>query len=656
MALNPSTSVDYNGQINAPDASYPYGSARDDSVPGDLTGTPRVASEIKDTQGLYQKLLNEAGIVPSGVPDSVVTSQYFQALAYVFKRSVPTITDLRLKEGNKNGETIGVLGYTAAGDGGGGPIRYWKTGSGQIDNGGSIIVPGGGIGDPSTTGAWVVETLSPYCATWFGAKADGSTASSSAIQRMLAAANGRKCVIPYTDTGVYIIEALDSESCLKPPANTDLLIHHGVILKAASGIGASVRLIFPVGDNVKISAYGATLTGIKSEYTTGEDRHGIIAARTGFVLEGLIIKDTGGDGIYIGDTAQNVTLRDVITDNVRRNGLSIIACTNFHATNCQFNNSNGIAPQMGVDVEPNNNAYDLSNIKFYGCSTNGNASYGFNVSLAAIKGVNDRIADISFIDCTDTGSENGFGCQELFLDSNNVNGEINFIRCKSINAGLSGFSFRNYDADGPFINVERPVVIDSNQDASTVFRYAAPISVWQESADTGAAAIGGVRIFEPTIKNTGTPQAIPDFYFAAPGAATLSNVHLVDPLELSQTTQTLYMNFEGAGTVSDKYRKMVFNGTSTINGEGLASIYQNTGAVTYSLSTAAVGFPELVFEVTDQNDYLTVDPDETSFILPGGGAGKYIRALDIGARLRIRRYSATQWVITEQIGTWTFEV
>ena len=81
MANNPSTLVNYTGRTNAPDASYPHGSARNDAVAGDRTGTPRVAAEINDIFGLQQALLAFAGITPNGVPDTVVASQYMQALA-----------------------------------------------------------------------------------------------------------------------------------------------------------------------------------------------------------------------------------------------------------------------------------------------------------------------------------------------------------------------------------------------------------------------------------------------------------------------------------------------------------------------------------------------------------------------------------------------
>lgn len=88
MANNPSTLPGYNGQTAAPDASYPYGSARNDVSPGDLSGTPRIAAEINDIMGFQQALLDEASIVPSGSPDTALVSQYLQALKLVAKKDM----------------------------------------------------------------------------------------------------------------------------------------------------------------------------------------------------------------------------------------------------------------------------------------------------------------------------------------------------------------------------------------------------------------------------------------------------------------------------------------------------------------------------------------------------------------------------------------
>lgn len=77
MAINPESQ--YPGKITPSDSNYPYGSARNVTVPGDGTGTPWEAALLNDIFGFQQALLNAAGIVPSGTPDNIVTSQYIQA-------------------------------------------------------------------------------------------------------------------------------------------------------------------------------------------------------------------------------------------------------------------------------------------------------------------------------------------------------------------------------------------------------------------------------------------------------------------------------------------------------------------------------------------------------------------------------------------------
>ena len=68
---------------NAADGNYPYGSAKDSSPPESLNGTPLVADATNDVLGILQKLLDATSIVPSGTPDTVPTSQYFEALRQV---------------------------------------------------------------------------------------------------------------------------------------------------------------------------------------------------------------------------------------------------------------------------------------------------------------------------------------------------------------------------------------------------------------------------------------------------------------------------------------------------------------------------------------------------------------------------------------------
>lgn len=90
MAINPSSR--YPGKIRSADSAYPYGSARNVTVPGDGTGTPWDENLINDMWGMFQKLLQTAGIAPSGNPDTVQASQYFDALRGVAGSSRRIVT------------------------------------------------------------------------------------------------------------------------------------------------------------------------------------------------------------------------------------------------------------------------------------------------------------------------------------------------------------------------------------------------------------------------------------------------------------------------------------------------------------------------------------------------------------------------------------
>jgi len=78
MSLNPY--VKWPTKITAPSAAYPYGSAQNITVPGDGTGTPWDEDLVNDIFGFQQELLDKAGITPSGDPDEVDDSEYFQAM------------------------------------------------------------------------------------------------------------------------------------------------------------------------------------------------------------------------------------------------------------------------------------------------------------------------------------------------------------------------------------------------------------------------------------------------------------------------------------------------------------------------------------------------------------------------------------------------
>lgn len=97
MATNPNTLPENSGRIIAPDTSYPYGSAKDDTTGTTGDGTPIKKALLNDTYGFYQWLLTQASIVPSGNAETVLASQLGEALSALFvAKAPPEITDFAL--------------------------------------------------------------------------------------------------------------------------------------------------------------------------------------------------------------------------------------------------------------------------------------------------------------------------------------------------------------------------------------------------------------------------------------------------------------------------------------------------------------------------------------------------------------------------------
>lgn len=117
MAINPETQ--YPGKIAPSTPDYPYGAARNITVPGDGTGTPWEAALVNDLFGFQQALLSAAGIVPSGSPEKVGASQYRDALHKLTSLSFDTVADAKAAQ-VKAGLIVETRGYSAFNDGRGG--------------------------------------------------------------------------------------------------------------------------------------------------------------------------------------------------------------------------------------------------------------------------------------------------------------------------------------------------------------------------------------------------------------------------------------------------------------------------------------------------------------------------------------------------------
>jgi hypothetical protein len=181
-----------------------------------------------------------------------------------------------------------------------------------------------------------------------GAVGDGKTDNTQAFRTLLGA--GNRTI--HLTAGDYVTGKLAI------PSNTILLLDRGVILRDSGKLGINDPFISILSRNVYIAGAGARVVADRDTYTTGEQRHGLfIFGAANVVIDGLESSAQGGDGFYIGgpphQPAQDITLRNCIASNNRRQGLSITSARRVEVIDCRFDHTNGTAPQCGIDLEPN---------------------------------------------------------------------------------------------------------------------------------------------------------------------------------------------------------------------------------------------------------------------------------------------------------------
>lgn len=171
-------------------------------------------------------------------------------------------------------------------------------------------------------------------------------------------------------------------------SNQTILFESGTVVAAKAGayLGDDIMFSAPDSVNVKMIGYGATIQMRRNDYTQppyppSEHRHGIaLGSVSNFQILGLTIKDTGGDGIYVGASqglySDKVLIKDVTLDNNYRQGISVISARDLVIDNAVILNTNGTSPQAGIDFEPNTADQRLENFVVRNSIINGNGTHG----------------------------------------------------------------------------------------------------------------------------------------------------------------------------------------------------------------------------------------------------------------------------------------
>jgi parallel beta helix pectate lyase-like protein len=259
------------------------------------------------------------------------------------------------------------------------------------------------------------------------------------------ASNGQVLEIP---AGSYNISPISF------PANANVQVDAGVTVSANAGFASSARMLNINANNVTItgasaatSVFQAPKARAASQGDHSEYRHCLgIQNASNVTITGIACNQSGGDGIYIAQ-ASNVTVSNCIFDSNFRDGGSIIGTLNhIHITNNKFTNTNGTAPQAGVDIEPNYPGDYLLDLNFTDNTMSNNAGDGLAISLWTLNNTSQPVGITVTRNHSDHNGRYGYFANNN--DPSNAPGTVTLNDCTTDQSGSDGANARFYAANG----------------------------------------------------------------------------------------------------------------------------------------------------------------------------------------------------------------
>jgi hypothetical protein len=335
-------------------------------------------------------------------------------------------------------------------------------------------------------------------ASWWGFDpADSTAALQAAIN------SGAKKLIVENMGAPWIVDKLQLASDQK------IVFQRGAVVQAKRGAfkgGGDSLLSASLRTNITLTGYGATLRmwkqdyDDKTQYKHAEWRHVLnFRSCSGVRVSGLILADSGGDGIYLGVAQRgvpcsDVVIKDIVCDNNYRQGISVISARNLRIENCVLRNTSGTAPMAGIDFEPNDKSEELTGCIMRNCISENNHGSAYAFYLPSLRAVSKPISiriekcrsrgcrtSVSFV----TGNES---------ESASVKGTMEFIKCKFENAKDAGISISK-PLNGAEVGFITCAVINAatNQPAMTPIAFSSRANATQD--------IGGIRFVNCTVED-----------------------------------------------------------------------------------------------------------------------------------------------------------
>jgi polygalacturonase len=261
-----------------------------------------------------------------------------------------------------------------------------------------------------TVGPTVINVMN------MGATGNGVTDDTAAFQAAINAlpSTGGTISVP---NGTYMINGLTG---ITMKSNTRLSMQSGATLSEIPN-SSQRSWVLKIWNVNNVEVVGGHIVGDRVQHsgTAGQWGYGLnIEGSSSVYVHDIAISNCFGDGVLVGATGSgstavlstSVTLNRVQSNNNRRQGLTIGPTTDLYVVNSSFTGSNGLAPQAGIDIEPQTQG-TVQHVRIENSVLSNNVGNGLEM--------HENVTDVTLISST-TQNNQGYGVFDDGADGSTI--------------------------------------------------------------------------------------------------------------------------------------------------------------------------------------------------------------------------------------------
>jgi hypothetical protein len=294
----------------------------------------------------------------------------------------------------------------------------------------------------------------------------------------------------------------------------EIVFERGVVVRGKTGAfpnDLDALLTIDQTTGVTLRGYGATLTMPKATFPDDtEHRHLVnLLGATDIKVYGLTLKDSGGDGIYLGVRGRpqkynlRVHIRDVVVDNATRNAISVIGARDLLVEDSVLLNSRPHEPMAGMDFEPNGSEEQLVGILVRNVVARNNELSGFTVAPSGLRDTSEDVS-IRFEHCFAAGSNKyglTAGADVGTVEFPQPGGLVEFVHCVAKD-NTYALRTKNKDFDAYQVRVAESLLVGRPASSKPVGEPGSSRQPIWVLSQTVAKPHGGVVYDHVTINDT----------------------------------------------------------------------------------------------------------------------------------------------------------